>query len=320
MKRFAWQVAAAVLLTAAFAAQAQAQDGYVTVNLNMRAAPDIDYPLIRTIPAGSSITVLGCIDDWLWCDVIAYGDRGWVAGDYIEYYYQNRRVSLQRYGASIGVPIISFVIGDYWGRHYNHRPFYRNRTHWYTYRPHDYRWGYRAHERRHDRRDDRRDWRDDRRDDRRDARHDYRRDRHDDRHDNRNGQRHDARPGVVSNQRRDDRNDRRDEQRDDRNRQRDNAYVRQQPAPRAQPSFNGNSNARVTPRQQPQSVGSERTRSAPAAPARNRAQPARAEVHQVQRTRQAAPARAASNNSGKGRSTKRGDDDSKSEKKSRKER
>lgn len=136
MNRLAWTVAAFMLMGASIAAHAQ--DGYVTVNLNMRAAPDIDYPLVTTIPAGTPVSVQGCIDDYQWCDVIAYNDRGWVAGDYIDFDYRGRRVPVIGYGAQIGIPIISFVIGDYWGRHYSHRSFYRQRNNWY-HRPIHYR-------------------------------------------------------------------------------------------------------------------------------------------------------------------------------------
>jgi uncharacterized protein YraI len=196
MRTLAW-LATALLLSAA-PLSARAQDAYVTVNLNMRAAPDIDYPLITTIPAGTRVSVQGCVDDWLWCDVIAYGERGWVSGDYLEYDYGNRRVLLPYYGASIGIPIVSFVIGDYWGRHYSHRSFYRHRHDWYS-RPIHYRSRSGHHDRwddhrysHHERRDSRRDNRHDRREvryDRRDDRRDSRRDRRDGRQDVRLGRR-----------------------------------------------------------------------------------------------------------------------------------
>ncbi len=184
MKRMTW-LAVALLLSAA-SLSAQAQNGYVTVNLNMRAAPDIDYPLITTIRAGSAVSVRGCIDDYAWCDVIAYGERGWVSGDYIEYEYQNRRVPLYGYGVQIGIPIISFVIGDYWGSHYNHRSFYRDRARWYD-RPIRHRSSSRHRDAR----------RDDRRDDRRDNRRDGRNDRRND------GRSNDRRSDGHSNDRRD---------------------------------------------------------------------------------------------------------------------
>jgi uncharacterized protein YraI len=111
---------------------AYAADGFVTANVNLRAGPDIDYPLISTIPAGTQIAIQGCTNGWEWCDVIAYGNRGWIAGNYLQYNYQNQRVLVPAYGARIGIPIVSFVIGSYWGSYYQNRPFYRDRTRWYN--------------------------------------------------------------------------------------------------------------------------------------------------------------------------------------------
>lgn len=134
MKRLTRFALATLSLTAAslaFPALAQAADGYVTGNVNLRAGPDPSYPLIDLIPAGTEVDVLGCTDGWEWCDVIAYGNRGWVAGNYVEYFYQDRPVLLPAYGAQIGIPIITFVIGNYWDSHYRGRPFYRERDRWY---------------------------------------------------------------------------------------------------------------------------------------------------------------------------------------------
>lgn len=118
-------------LSLAFPALAQAADAYVTGNVNLRAGPDSDYPLIDQIPAGTEVNVQGCTDGWEWCDVIVYGNRGWVAGNYIEYEYQNQPVLLPSYGAQIGIPIVTFVIGNYWDNYYRSRPFYRERDRWY---------------------------------------------------------------------------------------------------------------------------------------------------------------------------------------------
>ena len=118
-------------LSLAIPALAHAADGYVTGNVNLRAGPASDYPLIALIPAGTEVDVQGCTDGWEWCDVIAYGNRGWVAGNYVEYEYQDRPVLLPAYGAQIGIPIVTFVIGSYWDNYYRTRPFYRERTRWY---------------------------------------------------------------------------------------------------------------------------------------------------------------------------------------------
>lgn len=119
-------------LSLAFPALAQAADAYVTGNVSLRAGPDLDYPLIDRIPAGTEVDVQGCTDGWEWCDVIVFGDRGWVAGNYIEYEYEDQPVLVPEYGARIGIPVITFVIGDYWDHYYRSRPFYRERDRWYS--------------------------------------------------------------------------------------------------------------------------------------------------------------------------------------------
>lgn len=129
MKRLAWLICAPLVLS--LPALAQAEDGFAMANVNLRAGPDVSYPRITTVPAGASMNVQGCTDGWEWCDVITMGTRGWVAGDYIQYEYQNQRVVAQDYGSRIGIPVISFVIGSYWANNYRDRPFYQQRDYWY---------------------------------------------------------------------------------------------------------------------------------------------------------------------------------------------
>ncbi|MBB6182833.1 SH3 domain-containing protein [Oleiagrimonas soli] len=133
MRRHAWLFAFTLLL--ALPAAAQATRAYADVTVNMRAGPDIGYPIVDLIPGGTPLYVQGCTDDWAWCDVIAYGHRGWVAGNFIRYPYRQRWVPIYGYGAIIGIPVVRFVIGDYWHRHYRHRAFYGHRDYWYGYHP-----------------------------------------------------------------------------------------------------------------------------------------------------------------------------------------
>jgi uncharacterized protein YraI len=129
MKRIAWL---ATLPLLALPALALAADGYTTGNVNLRAGPDISYPLIETIPAGAPLGVQGCTSGWEWCDVIFQGNRGWVAGNFIQYDYNNQYVLVPQYGAQIGIPIVSFAISTYWDTYYRNRPFYRERASWYA--------------------------------------------------------------------------------------------------------------------------------------------------------------------------------------------
>jgi len=132
MKRLVWSALATLSL--AIPMLAYASDGYVTGNVNLRAGPDPGYPLVDQLPAGTEVNVQGCTDGWEWCDVINDGDgsRGWIAGNFIQYEYQDQPVLLPEYGADIGIPIIAFSIGAYWDNYYRGRPFYGDRANWYN--------------------------------------------------------------------------------------------------------------------------------------------------------------------------------------------
>jgi uncharacterized protein YraI len=135
MKRLIGSSLAVLLLFVSLLACAA--DGYVTGNVNMRAGPDTGYPLVATLPAGTPVSVQGCTTGWEWCDVIAYDNRGWVAGNFIQYDYAGQPVLLPTYAVRIGIPIVSFVISSYWDSYYRNRPFYHQRTTWYHRRmPH----------------------------------------------------------------------------------------------------------------------------------------------------------------------------------------
>jgi len=135
MKRYAW-LAWALLLLPAFA---QAYDGFVTANVNLRAGPDVGYPAVTMLPSGAPVAIQGCIDGWTWCDVIAGPNRGWVAGTFVQNTYGGQRVVVTDYGARIGIPIIAFAFGAYWDSYYRGRPWYRQRSVWehrrFGYRP-----------------------------------------------------------------------------------------------------------------------------------------------------------------------------------------
>jgi uncharacterized protein YraI len=115
---------------------ASAQDARAAKWVNLRAGPDRDYPLVGSFGPNTPLAVQGCTDGYGWCDVIGpNGARGWMYAGNISYSYQNGYVPLLSYGPQIGLPIVSFVIGSYWGSYYRNRPFYNTIPRWEHHRP-----------------------------------------------------------------------------------------------------------------------------------------------------------------------------------------
>lgn len=199
-------LAAGLAMAISLPAIAEAASGFATANVNLRAGPSTGYPAVTVIPAGAGVNINGCMSGANWCDVEFRGIRGWVSGSYVQVGYQQRRVYVApEYYRPLGIPTVTFSVGNYWDRHYRGRDFYRERDMWDdrgVRRPPPARWdgGNRLPPPRWE--DDNRrrpDWREERRDDRRDVRRDDRRDdrrdvRRDDRRDDRRDARRDNRP------------------------------------------------------------------------------------------------------------------------------
>ncbi|TAM18000.1 MAG: hypothetical protein EPN68_14945, partial [Rhodanobacter sp.] len=82
MRRLAWLATLPLLV---LPLTILAADGYTTGNVNLRAGPDTSYPRLDTLPAGAPVDIQGCTSGWEWCDVVFQGERGWVAGNFIQY-------------------------------------------------------------------------------------------------------------------------------------------------------------------------------------------------------------------------------------------
>ena len=111
-------------------AQAAPPNGYPVTNVNLRAGPGTDYPVIVTVPARAPISILGCLADYAWCDTIFEGNRGWMRSIYLSGYYQGYYYSLRDYAPRLGYGMVSFDINGYWNSNYRDRPFYGERARW----------------------------------------------------------------------------------------------------------------------------------------------------------------------------------------------
>ena len=109
---------------------ASAQEAFTSRSVNVRAGPDTSYPAVATLGGGAPVEVMGCLDDWSWCDVVFGYNRGWVYAPYLTYVYQGARVPFYTYAPSFGIPIVAFSLGSYWDRYYRGRPWYGRRDYW----------------------------------------------------------------------------------------------------------------------------------------------------------------------------------------------
>ncbi|MGV8918858.1 MAG: SH3 domain-containing protein [Pseudomonas sp.] len=134
MKRFIQWLMAGMLLSASAGVMA-AQIAYTSGAVHMRAGPNQQYPVVQIYGPGSTVAVQGCLSDYSWCDVIAGASRGWIYADYLVYPYQGRNAPVMTYGQAMGLAVVSFSIGTYWGSHYHNRPWYSQRSHWYKHPP-----------------------------------------------------------------------------------------------------------------------------------------------------------------------------------------
>jgi uncharacterized protein YraI len=129
MKNLLVPFLAALALALPLAADAQ-QVAYAAYRLDLRAGPDVRYPVVVVLPPGTQVVVQGCLNDWRWCDVSYGPERGWVDAGTLRYAAQQGYLPLPQVAPALGIGIIGFGIHDYWGSHYRDRPWYGQRDRW----------------------------------------------------------------------------------------------------------------------------------------------------------------------------------------------
>jgi uncharacterized protein YraI len=107
-----------------------AQNAMTTEGVDLYAGPDNAYPVVAQLDPNTPIQVMGCLDDWSWCDVAVQDARGWMYSPDITYQYEGGYVPLYSYAPSLGIAVVPFSVDMYWGRYYHNRPWYGRREEW----------------------------------------------------------------------------------------------------------------------------------------------------------------------------------------------
>ena len=63
-----------------------------TTDLNVRAGPGPQHPVIGVLAAGQATTLRGCIEGSKWCSVAEAGGQGWVYSDYLTGNFDGQQV------------------------------------------------------------------------------------------------------------------------------------------------------------------------------------------------------------------------------------
>lgn len=75
-------------------------------DLNVRAGPGPQYPVIGVIGAGQATTLRGCLESSKWCSVADSGGDGWVYSDYLVGDFGGQQIVLSARPADSGVIVV----------------------------------------------------------------------------------------------------------------------------------------------------------------------------------------------------------------------
>jgi uncharacterized protein YraI len=75
-------------------------------DLNVRAGPGPQYPVIGVLAAGQSATLEGCIENSKWCTIAEANGQGWIYSDYVTADFGGNEVVLTRRPADADITIV----------------------------------------------------------------------------------------------------------------------------------------------------------------------------------------------------------------------
>ena len=77
-----------------------------TTDLNVRAGPGPQHPVIGVIRAGQSTTLNGCLKSGKWCSVATASGEGWVYSDYLTGDFGGTQVIVTQRPADSGIKVV----------------------------------------------------------------------------------------------------------------------------------------------------------------------------------------------------------------------
>ncbi|CAN7211903.1 DUF1236 domain-containing protein [Mesorhizobium sp. LjNodule214] len=106
MKAILFPAIAGALVAMSGAALAETAVSAVT-DLNVRAGPGPQYPVIGVLAAGQSATLQGCIANSKWCTIAEANGQGWVYSDYVTSDFGGNQMVLTRRPVDADIAVVT---------------------------------------------------------------------------------------------------------------------------------------------------------------------------------------------------------------------
>ena len=78
-------------------------------DLNIRSGPGPEYPVIGFIQAQDPVTMIGCIEGGLWCQITHKGKGGWAYSQYLATQSAGNRVIISERRPGVVVPTVTYT-------------------------------------------------------------------------------------------------------------------------------------------------------------------------------------------------------------------
>jgi uncharacterized protein YraI len=87
---------------------ALALDAVAVTDLNVRAGPGPQYPVVGTIQANGSVEMFGCLPEGNWCQVNWQGNQGWSYAEYLAVTNEGQQVFIPQARTVLDIPVVAF--------------------------------------------------------------------------------------------------------------------------------------------------------------------------------------------------------------------
>jgi uncharacterized protein YraI len=87
---------------------AMALQAVAVTDLNMRAGPGSQHPIVTTIQSNGQVEILGCLEQGQWCQVNWQGNQGWAYSEYLAITETDERIFVPQARSVLDIPIVAF--------------------------------------------------------------------------------------------------------------------------------------------------------------------------------------------------------------------